>query len=33
MAKETPKKGVQAEEIQTQINQALEELDQIRNQR
>ncbi len=33
MATETPNEGVQAEEIQTQINQALEELDQIRNQR
>ena len=33
MAKETPNERVQAEEIQTQINQALEELDQIRNQR
>jgi hypothetical protein len=33
MAKETPNEGVQAEEIQTQIDQALKELDQIRNQR
>jgi ATP-dependent 26S proteasome regulatory subunit len=33
MAEVTPNKAGQAEEIQKQINQALEELDQIRNQR
>ena len=33
MAKETPNEGVHAEEIQTQIDQALKGLDQIRNQR
>ena len=33
MAEETPNEAGQAEEIQKQINQALKELDQIRNQR
>jgi hypothetical protein len=33
MAEETPKEAGQDEEIQKQINQALKELDQIRNQR
>ena len=33
MVEETPKEAGQAEEIQKQINRALEELDQIRNQR
>ena len=32
MAEETPNATDQAEEIQKQINQALKELDQIRNQ-
>jgi hypothetical protein len=33
MAEETPNEAGQTEEIQKQINQALKELDQIRNQR
>jgi hypothetical protein len=33
MAQETPSEAGQADEIQKQINQALEELDRIRNQR
>ena len=33
MTEETPNEAGQAEEIQKQINQALKELDQIRNQR
>jgi HD superfamily phosphodiesterase len=33
MAEETPSEAGQVEEIQKQINQALEELDRIRNQR
>jgi len=33
MTEETPKEAGQGEEIQKQINQALEELDHIRNQR
>ena len=33
MTNETPNEAGQAEEIQKQINQALEELDRIRNQR
>ena len=33
MANVTPNEAGQAEEIQKQINQAIEELDQIRNQR